>query len=166
MRSKIDVIAIVGRRKCSVLYARHRWRPVWCKSRWNLIGRPVFVAGLPSCRPRCVRCHRSRMEACGHKTAVDTRLLNRRLPLPIHGVSFCNRCPFFGTKGRNYLQPFLSIMCDSFRYRRYWKISNALLAIFGECNISARKFSLRRLSCCYYITPYCRQPLSLNLHVD
>ena len=93
-------------------------RPASCTSRlaacWASesvkLGRSVLVAELSSCRPRCVRCHRSRMRTSGDKTAVDTRLLNRRLVLPVHGVPFCNRCPSFGTKGRNFLRPLLSII--------------------------------------------------------
>ena len=38
------------------------------------------------------------------------KLLNWRLLLPVHDVPFCNRCPSFGTKGRNFLRPFLSIV--------------------------------------------------------
>ena len=146
-----NFIAFVGKKRFSDLArARHGWRPVWGRSRWNLIGPPVFVAGLPSCRARRIRCHRSKMGP------LEMRLLNWRLSLPVHGVPFCNRCPSFVTKGRKF---FLIVLehhrCDSFRCRRCWEIPTASLAIFGGLNISARKFSLWRLLSCRQLSPEC-----------
>ena len=80
VRSKIDIIAIVG--KTSVGRTTGPVRVTI--GGLSGVGAGEYLIGLrcgaAARRTRCVRNQRSRMGASGYKTVVDTRLLNRRLP--------------------------------------------------------------------------------------
>ena len=159
--SEIVFIAIVEKRKYSDLCGahnrarvRHSWWPVRYRSRWNSGTR----SSLRDYRP----VHRGVITAAVWRwEPLETRLLWT-------WDCWTEDCPCLFT-----VSPFVTSVHSlgpraRISFDRSWASSVWLttsLAIFGGLNISARKFSLRILSYCYYISPYCRQPLSWNLRV-
>ena len=99
-RSKIDFIGIVGQRKhwiccCTTGPVRvttdGRSGGTWSVGRSSLqVCRPVNRGAFAATAQRWTQ-DRVYPNCCGHQTVVDTRLLNWRLFLSVHGVPFCNR---------------------------------------------------------------------------